>query len=524
MFQNISKNTEEVFDDEVDFATQSKNEKIIGILKQNFSVPNIIIYALAFMMSLLGGQNSPVFTSAAPFGYAITAASFGAGVPALIVCLVTLVGTAIKFGGSGLLFYILTLLIFVALVLIKRPIEQEDSNEKLKVGMQMTVAVFIVQMIKLLFKGFLVYDLLYTLMITITTAILYKVFVNSLIVFKEIKIKKVFSIEEVMGASLMLALAVNCLGNFSIFGFSIRNILCILIVLVMGWKNGVLVGGTTGITIGTVVGILSGQQPVMLAAYAISGMIAGLLNRLGRVGVIVGFIIGNVVLSYVANGNTVEVIKFQEILIAALGLLAIPKSYKIEISDLVGNTKMLPETTTRTLEENKETINKLTNMSNTISAMAREYEKKPNRRLLAGEYENAAATIVTDEELEKQEKANQELFEDELYNNLEGKEENLLYEDIYNNNENILDEIFEQLMAREVITRKDIVKIFASHNNYIMGFSADSKEDDYVAQNDIDEIVRAINSAYRVSKLNFIWKKKLDENKKTMSSQLNYKR
>ena len=51
MFQNISKNTEEVFDDEVDFATQSKNEKIIGILKQNFSVPNIIIYALAFMMS-----------------------------------------------------------------------------------------------------------------------------------------------------------------------------------------------------------------------------------------------------------------------------------------------------------------------------------------------------------------------------------------------------------------------------------------------------------------------------------------
>ena len=190
MFQNISKNTEEVFDDEVDFATQSKNEKIIGILKQNFSVPNIIIYALAFMMSLLGGQNSPVFTSAAPFGYAITAASFGAGVPALIVCLVTLVGTAIKFGGSGLLFYILTLLIFVALVLIKRPIEQEESNEKLKVGMQMTVAVFIVQMIKLLFKGFLVYDLLYTLMITITTAILYKVFVNSLIVFKEIKIKK----------------------------------------------------------------------------------------------------------------------------------------------------------------------------------------------------------------------------------------------------------------------------------------------------------------------------------------------
>ena len=125
-------------------------------------------------------------------------------------------------------------------------------------------------------KGFLLYDLLYNIMISIATFILYKVFVNSLEVFREYKTKKVFSLEEVMGASLLLAIAINCLGNFSIFGFSIRNILSILIVLVMGWKNGVLVGATTGITIGTVVGILNGQDPVMLAAYAISFMFAGL--------------------------------------------------------------------------------------------------------------------------------------------------------------------------------------------------------------------------------------------------------
>lgn len=508
MFQNISKNNEEVFDEDVEFATEDSNNRKIQILKKNFSVPNIIIYVLSFMLSLIGGTNSPVFTSVAPFGFAITAASFGVGAPAGIVCIVTMIGTAIKFGGSGLLFYILTLLIFVAFILIKKPIDQEEKNEKLKVGMQMTFAVLSVQMVKMLFKGFLVYDLLYTLMITITTFIFYKVFVNSLVVFKNCRIKKVFSIEEIMGASLMLALAVNCLGNLNVFGFSIRNILSILIVLVMGWKNGMLVGGTTGITIGIVVGILTGQEPVMLAAYAISGLIAGLLNKLGKVGVVVGFVIGNIILSYVANGNTVEIIKFQEILIAALGLLAIPKFYKLDISDLVSSTKLLPETTTRTLEENRETVSKLNNMSNTIHQMAKEYE-------------NAAATIVTDEELEKQERANQELFEEELFNNLDGKEENLLYDDVYNNNENIIDEIFDVLISKEVITRKDIVNIFANHNNYIMGFSPDSKEDDYVAKNDIDEMLRAINSAYRVSKLNFIWKKKLDENKKTMSSQLN---
>ena len=61
----------------------------------------------------------------------------------------------------------------------------------------------------------------------------------------------------------------------------------------------------------------------MIAAYAISGLIAGLLNRFGRLGVIVGFTLGNVVLAYAANGNTVDLILFQEILIASLGLLII---------------------------------------------------------------------------------------------------------------------------------------------------------------------------------------------------------
>ena len=504
MFQNISKQDEEVFDEDVEL---NKENRVKGILKENLSIQNCIIYILAFMVSLVGGQDS-MFTSIAPFGFAIIAASIGARIPALLVCIVTLIGTTIKFGGNGLLFYILTLLIFLAFVLIKRPKEEEERNEKIKVGIQMSLAVFIVQTVKMLFNGFLVYDLAYNIMLSLVTYILYKVFVNALVVFSEAGIKKVFSIEEVMGSALLLAISVNCLGNLSIFGYSIRNILSILIVLVMGWKNGMLVGATTGITIGTALGILNGQDPTMLAAYAISGLVAGLLNKLGKIGVIVGFIIGNIILSYVANGNTIEVIKFQEILIAALGLLAVPKSYKLDISTIENDEKLLPETTTRTLEENKDTIHKLSKMSDTISQMAKEYE-------------DAAASIVTDEELEQQERANREIFEEELFANLEGKEDNLLYDDLASNNEGILDEIFEIMLKKDVITRKEIVQIFANHNNYIMGFSTDSKEDEYVAQNDIDEVVRAINSSYRISKINFVWKKKLDEKKKTMSTQLN---
>lgn len=159
-------------------------------------------------------------------------------------------------------------------------------------------------------------------------------------------------------------------------------------------ENGILVGATSGITIGVVLGIIGNSEPIMIASYAISGMIAGIFNKFGKIGVILGFIIGNVLLTYVANGNTVPVILIQEILIASLGLLAIPKGVQINIEDLVSKTKMLPETTGKTLEENKETVYKLTSMSQTISDMAKSYQE-------------AAATIVSEEELKEQELSNE---------------------------------------------------------------------------------------------------------------------
>lgn len=42
------------------------------------------------------------------------------------------------------------------------------------------------------------------------------------------------------------------------------------------------------------------------------GMIAGILNKLGKIGVIIGFALGNAILTYVANGNTVPVITIRK--------------------------------------------------------------------------------------------------------------------------------------------------------------------------------------------------------------------
>lgn len=499
MFQNISKESEQEFNEEIKV---NKKEEVKEIFKKLFTKQNIILYIITFMVSMVNISSDNVMFSITPFGIAIIAAALSSNMPVGIMYAISLISTFIKFGPNSLLTYILTTLVFFVTILIKRPKIQDEVNEQKRLGMHLFISTLIVQVVPMFFRSFILYELLTGVMLSISTYIFYKIFSNSITVIREVGIKKVFSIEEVIGTSLLLAIAFMALGDTAVFGYSVKNILSILLVLILGWKNGILVGATSGITIGVVLGIIGNSEPIMIASYAISGMIAGIFNKFGKIGVILGFIIGNVLLTYVANGNTVPVILIQEILIASLGLLAIPKGVQINIEDLVSKTKMLPETTGKTLEENKETVYKLTSMSQTISDMAKSYQE-------------AAATIVSEEELKEQELSNEKIFIDELRINLEGLEENILYDDIYNDKD-ILKDIFEYLLKEEIMVERELVKIFANHNNYIVGFEEKNKK----VEEEVSKITKVINYSYRISKMNFIWKKKMDESKKNVSNQL----
>lgn len=500
MFQNISR---EDIDNQNEEVKIHKKENMQEVFKRLFAKQNIVLYVISFMISMVGLRSDNVIFSIVPFGLSFIAAALSNGQAIGIMYVLSLLGTFLKFGVNSFLTYFITSLLFFALVLVIRPKLQENVNEGKKIGGHLFFAVFLVQIVPVFFESFMVYDVLISIMLAITTYIFYKIFVSSILMIKEFGQKRAFTIEEVMGTSLLLSIAISALGDFSILGFSVQNILSILIVLVLGWKNGILVGATGGITIGVVLGIISGSEPLMIAVYAVSGMIAGLLNKFGRIGVVVGFIIGNVVIAYAANGNTVPLIMFQEVLIASLGLLAVPKNMEIHIEDLFGTTKLLPESTGRNIEENKDTVYKLNSISDAIFDMAESYEE-------------AAATILSDKELKEQEKSNTQIFLEELRQNMEGLENNMLYEDMYYPSEELLQEIFDTLLKKEIITEKDFIDILANHNNYIVGFENTNEQ----AKQDVYKLVKAINYSYRVSKLNFIWKKKMDESKKNVSSQL----
>jgi len=478
MFQNLNNNEE-------DYNEVNSNKKLN--IKNIFQEKNMILYIISFMVSMVSFNGE-----FAPFGLAILAACCSNRKPVGLIFILILIGTLIGFGFKGAGAFILSSLIFLALVLIIRPnFEEDERNEKQKLGLYVFIASFVVQAGKMLFTGFLIYDLVSSAAFGIITYIFYKIFVNSIIVLSEYGEKKAFSIEEVMGASLCLSIAFVSLSGLKFWGLSITNILSVMLVLFLGWKHGILVGATSGITIGMTLGIITANSPILVATYAISGLIAGLLNKLGKIGVIMGFCIGNAVLTYVANGNTVPIITIREILVASLGLLIIPKDTKINIEDIIPQVKCFP-VTSGVLEG--ETAEKLNNVSETIADMARSYDESANENL------------SLDEE-------NKELFVDEFYNNMEDLEDNLFFDDL-TDNPNISYDIYEELLAKNEIDFNTIVGILEKNS--------DSKIEAQVEdiRNDINDIIRLANATYRIHKLNILWKVKEANNKKVLATQL----
>lgn len=495
MFQNVSMDMTEEYQE-----VNNNKRNIKNIIKTMVKGQSILLYILSFMLSCVDGLG----LNYSIFAIAIFAAVISNGIPMGVLFVLTMIGTLIKFQTAGLLSYLFTSAVLVVLVLMFKPkkLIAEYETEKMKLGKYVFFAVLIGQVVKLLFQEFLVYDLLVAITSAMTAYIFYKIFSKSIIVINEIKNKKVFSIEEVIGATLLVSIAATCFGDTKILGLQVGNIISILLVLTLGWKNGILIGTTSGVTVGVVLGIITASNPILIAVFALSGMIAGILSRFGKLGVIIGFIAGNLLLTYVYNGQLVELICFKEILVASLALILVPNKIEINISDLFGKDELLPQGATYRLGESKETIDKLNNVSDVIKQMSDTYK------------EAAGASLEQENVLEN----NKEIFIEELQDNVRQIPENMLSEDLIDEDESIVEDIFECLLKKDRINRDDLLEIFKNHNNYIVGF--DNYETSLKIEKDISQIVQIINDSFKTSKLNFVMTAKIGENSKNISMQL----
>ena len=118
---------------------------------------------------------------------------------------------------------------------------------------------------------------------------------------------------EIVSFFVLLALIVKCTAGFPLVaGMDISVILAILLVLSINMESDISLGTAMGVVFGFVAVGKSLSPAVSMGAFAFASFCSGILNRFGRWGVVLGFVIANATLTVVLRGEQLPFDIFEE--------------------------------------------------------------------------------------------------------------------------------------------------------------------------------------------------------------------
>lgn len=348
-----------MFKDKINFENFDDIKSKINVRKILGSVKDILIYFLcAFMAS------SKLISGATPFGIAMFAAINTINVPLIIPFLIIAIITGVFFGNVALVKFLVAGILYVAIKSFLRLENTKISNTGI-----ILFSTLISEIVGLSISGLLLYDALFAVYNSIMVGIFYLMFCEGLPVLYNIDKAKIYSTESLICMGVIVSILVSSFGGAGIAGITLRGTISILSVMVLGWKLGSSIGATSGLIISLSMGLMGFGNVATVATYAFCGLLAGMLSKFGKWGAVIGFVLGNIILVFFANGSTEVLISIKEIILASLVLFLIPKKLLVILDDLFDYNRALPgEGVAGYIEEN--TIFKLSAVSEVINDMA----------------------------------------------------------------------------------------------------------------------------------------------------------
>lgn len=123
--------------------------------------------------------------------------------------------------------------------------------------------------------------------------------------------------EKLLCCFITFALAISGISNIILFDIALKNLICIFIVLYLSHFKGLYEGASAGIVLGMISFISTSQMPYIIALLAVGGLLGGLFKDLGKIGSIVGFALGNTIVSFYVNGFGTSFLNYREIVLAS---------------------------------------------------------------------------------------------------------------------------------------------------------------------------------------------------------------
>lgn len=210
----------------------------------------------------------------------------------------------------------------------------ENNRQWVAVPVLVLTSIVVVKGAALIFGHASEYMILVTIFESLFAAGLSMVFLVVIGLIKNQRMVKRFSADEMVCIFVCILGIIMGLGEWSIRGLELRSTVSRLLIILAA----LLGGGGAGAGMGALVGIIPSLSdmvaPTITGMYAFSGLLAGSFNGFGRIGVVMGFILGNLLLALYLLDTPLILASLAATGGAALLFFIIPEGWLINLGKL----------------------------------------------------------------------------------------------------------------------------------------------------------------------------------------------
>jgi len=443
-----------------------------------FSKSNTLLMLTAFLLG-----RASILEGIMPFGVALYASTIGLNVNRLLVAAFVILGMVT--GGAREQIYIA-----VAGMILFNAFNIPFKDNKPKTGFRFAsigfVSVLLPQMLMVYLQGFLLYDLLRALLYSFIVFILIFILKNSMPLIAGTSKRQVLTSEEVISIAIMCALALSGLEGIKIAGFSIKNILSILVIIALAYRCGPGVGSAIGVTVGLIVSVSSTVTPLIISSFALCGLLAGVFKDLGKMGSSLGFVMGNSVLTLYLNNSMEVLIHLKEIIIAILLFMIIPKkAIETAAGVLSKGASDFVDKRSYSLRIKELTVDKLNKFSHAFKELSKTFSEISQTSVVTDKQDISSMFDRVADKVCKDCSLCLHCWDRNFYNTYQ-----------------VMFKIVEKLDLKGHVEEKDIPDYFVDRCERL------------------SEFVDAVNNTYEVFKVDMVWKNKIGESRGLVSQQL----
>jgi stage II sporulation protein E len=368
-----------------------------------------------------------------------------------------------------------------------------NSNSKTYIGCAVMglISSLIPELVAVFNRGMLLYDFIIAIFSSLIVFVLVFIFSNTVSLLDRNSKTYVFSDEEFISLVISCALIFCGFGDIKILGFDIKNIVCILAIMILSYRYGAALGAAIGVTAGLVLSMSSSNlsssiTPILIGCYAFCGLLSGVFRNLGKVGSGLGFFIGNTMLILYMNGSMEALIYLKEVVLAVCIFIIIPRKFILSISDLIG-TNFEPNIgkATISLRAKEMIVEKLNKFSTAFMEVAKTFSEVSTTKTIIHKHDISSMFDRIVDRVCKDCSLCLHCWDRNFYSTYQ-----------------VMFKIVERLEQKGYIESGDIPSYFIERCERI------------------NEFVQVVNNMYEIFKVDIMWRSKLGENRNLLSQQL----